>query len=303
MAAFLWREGSNGFEANDIAGILLLFGLGLLLILKKGRFFKRENPLEPEQQLKEKNAVSNRKKRNQCPVCGGKLSWPRVRVKVNDGVVCALCKLFVSVPELTTVKEIAAYREINEQRFREFKKTTEITEFMRETVTIDDTRQYFYVGKAEKVIQSLTLVCAFQEVESYNVEMVGERTVVKSKWMLVRTLIGALLMGRKGAILGAASSNYKIKTVGGIKVVHINMRMPSGQKTISAYNAPEGLTRFLDYCIEAREAAIEAELALRQKKAKTGSAADKLMKWKALFDQGVITQSEFEAMKAQLLKL
>lgn len=227
-----------------------------------------------------------------CDVCGAKIGIGS-KIKVLNGVVCGHCGCFVSTPATATLEALSECRRRNEERLALFTKTEKMGGGLFQTVTLDQTHQWFFFGK-EKDLPYKPRIYAFDEVERYEVERVGQKTVTKSKGGIGRAVAGGILAGPVGAVVGAATAKQETTTTGGVAVFRVFLRTPAGEKMMSFTNPPAGLPAFLDSCMA---------LSQKQQGAVKPSAADELLKWKALLDQGAITQEEFEVQKKRLLNL
>ncbi|MFN2925391.1 SHOCT domain-containing protein [Lachnospiraceae bacterium YH-ros2228] len=164
-------------------------------------------------------------------------------------------------------------------------------------MTIDDTHRLFYIGNEKiwrKSIQN-PVVYSFDEVVSYNKEIVGQKIQTKKKGGITRALVGGAIAGPAGALIGAGTAKTETKTTGGQEKLNIEVNAYGGHKTVSIFQAPAGLTNFLDNII-AQEKHPESTVA-----SSGFSVADELLKYKQLLDAGVITQEEFDEQKKKLL--
>ncbi len=229
-----------------------------------------------------------------CPICGEKLGFGS-KVKVRDGEICTMCSRISSSCATSGIEELRELWENNHSRYAAFQRTNELKSLASMPVTIDDTHEWFYFGKEGKT-KVEPVINAFSEVEGYEFEMVGGKTVTKSKGGVGRALVGGALLGPVGAVVGAGTSKKETKTVGGVHILKIELRTAGGRAIVNISNPPAGLTAFLDQCIDAKD---EAESTM----VSGASEADELLKWKSLLDQGVISEDEFKAKKKQLLGL
>ena len=136
---------------------------------------------------------------------------------------------------------------------------------------------------------------AFNEVDGYMFEVVGQKTVTKKKGGITRALIGGAIAGPAGALIGSITAKQDSKTIDGMSVLKINFLTYAGKNQRTCSSPPAGFTNFLDDCMT-----ISREVA-EQQHTTTNSSADEIVKFKALLDQGIITQEEFDMKKKQLL--
>lgn len=164
---------------------------------------------------------------------------------------------------------------------------------MSETITIDSTNQLFIFGDISKM-KFTPIFYAFNEVDGYEFEIVGQKTVTKKKGGLTRALVGGAIAGPVGALVGSVTAKEETKTTGGKSILKVNFITYSGKNQRICSNAPTGFTNFLDDCM-----AIEAIT----QPTNISSSADEIIKFKELLDKGIITLEEFDAKKKQLLGL
>lgn len=229
---------------------------------------------------------------SKCSICGDKIGIG-LKVKARDGEICPLCARICASAATLSIDEINRLWEANHNRVLRFSTTNELKGFGTMPVTIDDVHKWFYFGREGKV-KAEPIINAFDDVEGYEYETVGGKTVTKSKGGISRALVGGALLGPVGAVVGASTSKKETKTVGGVNLLKVTFNSMGGRKTISLSNPPAGLTEFLDHCINEKE---ETSNVVSQ----VSSEADELAKWKGLLDQGIISPEEFEQKKKQLL--
>lgn len=230
-----------------------------------------------------------------CPVCGGKIGLLN-KVKTSDGEICPSCAAICPSHATRTTMEIQKYWEINHARWAHFTVTQVLKSLVSDCITIDSTHRLFVFGDVKKLKEE-PIVFGFDEVESYQNELIGGKTVTKKKGGITRAVIGGAIAGPVGAIVGSSTAKSETKTTGGIRMTMVNFDTYAGKVQRASAHYPTGFTEFLDRCIAEAPAknAPDAPAAV--------SAADEILKYKALLDQGILTPEEFEAKKAQLLGL
>ncbi|HHU64252.1 MAG TPA: DUF4428 domain-containing protein [Clostridiales bacterium] len=232
-----------------------------------------------------------------CPICGDKIGI-LLKSKTSDGIICNYCATICPSVSTTSTNEIKEYWRENHKRFSSFIKTSELSSFMypNETITIDDNHMLFYIGK-EKKLKKEPIVYKYEEVDSYELEEVGGKTVTKKKGGITRAIIGGAIAGPAGAIVGAATAKSETKRVGGTTILKVKIELPYGLKTLSFFNTSSKIKEFFDKCMNVNKTKNQSNDEQKQ----FFSVADELIKLKALLDSGVITSEEFEAKKKQLL--
>lgn len=232
-----------------------------------------------------------------CPICGEKIGMLS-KAKTSDGVICTLCSFICSDSATRPISEIEKYWNINHERWEKFSATQELNGFASETITIDDANGFFVFGDIKKVKRE-PVVFSFDEVDSYDMETVGGKTVTKKKGGITRAVVGGVIAGPVGALVGSGTAKEETKTVGGKTNIKVHFVTYAGKKTRESTIYPAGFTAFLDRCITESEAKTKAPTA----SAAPNSAADEILKFKGLLDAGIITSEEFAAKKKELLGL
>lgn len=185
-----------------------------------------------------------------CPICGGKVS-ALVTHTLTDGTICGTCDRVGSNTVMASVNDFKTAWAENHKRFIEFKVTMEISTFASAHLFIDQTHQWFYLYKKAKVpakldINQEPIVVAFDEVEDYTLEIVGQKTITKKKHGLGRAVVGGALLGGVGAVVGAATASEESKTTGGIDLLTLNVNLQGLRTKITAASPPPQCSDFLD---------------------------------------------------------
>lgn len=139
--------------------------------------------------------------------------------------------------------------------------------------------------------------------------------VAITKGGLGRAIVGGLLFGGVGAIVGGVTGTKTTNQ----RITEYRIRITLNHPTIKErmiYILPKGGTvkatasAFLKYTDEAKKILTildsivnESKPASNEQPALQTSAADEIMKFKQLMDNGIISTEEFEAKKKQLLNL
>jgi hypothetical protein len=218
-------------------------------------------------------------------------------MKTSDGAICARCVSISASYATQSTDTIKGYWDTNRARWSVFEATQTLKSFASDCITIDDTHRFFILGDIKKA-KVEPIVFSFDEVDSYEFETVGGKTVTKKKGGITRAIVGGAIAGPVGAVIGSGTAKEETKTTGGIKMVKIHFTTHAGKVERMSRNYPLGFTDFLDRCIDEAKGASAG-----QATAPAASAADEILKYKALLDQGIITDDEFQAKKTQLLGL
>ena len=227
-----------------------------------------------------------------CPICGEKIPM-LTKAKTSDGVICfrcaSICASYATLPT-TTIK---SYWDINKARWNTFTATQILKSFASGAVTIDETHRFFIFGNVKK-LKVRPIVYSFDEVEGYEFETVGGKTEIKTKGSLTRAMVGGVIAGPVGAIVGSTTAKQEVKTVGGMQLIKVRLKTYAGIIYQTSSNCTMGFTGFLDRCMEESQNSSGESVS-------SISAADEILKYKALRDEGIITEEEFQKKKSQLL--
>lgn len=227
---------------------------------------------------------------NYCPICKTKLGISN-KTKVADGLTCGYCASIMSSFQTASIKQIQDCWEENSRRFKNFTETSRLSNMGSKIVVIDDNYRQFYITQAK--LKVTPIIYMYSEVEGFYFEAVGEKNVTVKKGGVGRAVVGGALFGGVGALVGATTAKQETKTVGGIRVMKLQINAFYGRKTVIISSPPVGFSEFLNNCT-----AIKSNVA----QPSNFSTADELLKFKALLDQGAITQEEFDEQKIALLK-
>ena len=230
-----------------------------------------------------------------CPICGQKIGF-MLKSQVSDGVICSVCASICPSHPTKTILDMQNYWNTNKERQKIFSPTQKLKSLMSEVVTIDFTNKLFVLGDISKM-KVTPIFYSFDEVDGYEFEVQGQKTVTKKKGGITRAIVGGAIAGPVGALVGSGTAKEETQTTGGIRVLKIDFNTHAGKTNRLCSNVPTGFTNFLDECMAGKEEKNE------QQSQPINSFADEIVKFKVLLDQGIITQEEFDAKKKQLLGL
>ena len=227
-----------------------------------------------------------------CPICGEKIGF-LLKSKASDGDICSTCAMICSSHETKTIETLKNYWKINAEREKIFTQTQLLSSFNGGTLSIDSTHELFAFGNVTKAKVS-PIFYHFNEVDSYDIEIVGQKTITRKRGGITRALVGGALFGGVGAMVGSNTAKEETKQVGGTKILRVNMVTYAG-KCQHVSIPSQNILAFLDECLlEKDNNDVQQTVAC---------SADEIIKYKNLLDQGIITQEEFDAKKKQLLDL
>ena len=248
-----------------------------------------------------------------CSVCNKEVGLNRFQI-ANKEWICPECfkkcngfKLTKPIKNMTVddIKMAMSAKEANVQKIAEFNPTKKISTYME----FDDENKKWLVpgmfgGKTHSKVYDYSDIVDF--------ELLEDGTSI-SKGGLGRAIVGGALLGGVGAVVGGVTGGKKSKNICNnlqIKITVNDMNNPAvfvkflytetkkdswSYKTI--YKAAQECLSILQLiCDLQQQNNVPAEQ-------QPSSAADEILKYKSLLDNGIVTQEEFEAKKKQLLGL
>lgn len=256
-------------------------------------------------------------KQENCPVCGNQVKG-LFKLKIKDGALCQQCAQKINMDNsmipyqsIDDMKAHLAYREQNQIAFDNFVVSREIYaggHYFR----VDETKKLWYSSNQKQPINPP--IFRFDEIVDYEFSEDGE-TVTKGG--LGRAAVGGLLFGGVGAVVGGVTGGKKSKTI--VKSMKIRISLKNKYTTSCEielvspgtdckaggfiYNTNKQVANNLISLLDSMTSQAQAAPSEQASAAPQASAADEIMKFKNLLDNGVITQEEFDAKKKQLLGL
>lgn len=179
--------------------------------------------------------TSTEVKKGHCPICGEKIHKSS-QVQLSDGVICVKCGRICNHSLLATVKDVENAWNIVHSRWYNFDAKIKVSNLGSGTIMIDTVQQCAYLSNGKKGFDPV--VFAFSEVESYEIQTVGQKTVTRKKGGVGRAVVGGVLFGGVGAVVGAATAKEETKIEGGISLLNVNLNINGLKTTIPLYNPP-----------------------------------------------------------------
>ena len=259
-----------------------------------------------------------------CAICGKEIgAITRSPYKIEDQYICGPCSIKLEKRGLTfsnkdqfTIAGAKAMLQEQEEKIKAFNGDIKIVDFV------------YFDTKAQKfALPKKSLLGKVKDLDIYDYEDLIDFELLEDgdsqlKGGVGRAAVGGALFGGVGAIVGASTRHKAKKTCTylQIKLTLKDLECPTAYidfintetkkdgliyKTMF-HSAQEAMSAFNVVCQTVRESQAELEN-------QTGggmdqgetmpSAADEIMKFKNLCDQGIISEEEFEAKKKQLLGL
>ena len=249
-----------------------------------------------------------------CLICGKTMGAFSAQVFIADGFICSDCWTKAGMNcslndtaagrnyDSNNIKKMIAYREKNQTLIEKFEPTSRVGQFF-----FDDRTQTFIINKRNGQKE----LYAYNQVVDYELLEDGE-TVTKGG--LGRAVAGGLMFGGAGAIVGGITGHKKSKSICKSLKIKITLRNSPKQTEYIDFITSETKTSSFIYKTAYKSAQdVLSALQLVIDKANTDaaeepaptelSAADEILKYKRLLDEGIITEDEFNAKKTQLLNL
>lgn len=233
-----------------------------------------------------------------CVVCGKKLGLFSNKVSISDGVVCSDCLNSAGMSTLSNgdtydqqfVKALIDSRQNLANNFSS-------TSFVSPHLEIDEKNKAFKIGND---------IFAYDNLLSFELIENGESI---TKGGLGRAVAGGLLFGGVGAVVGGVTGRKKSKEV--CKSLRLRVSIKNAHTNIVYINFITSETKMGSFiynvsmdsaqrCIAALETINDFN---QNSNSQSISVADEIIKFKNLLDQGIITQTEFETKKKELLSL
>lgn len=258
--------------------------------------------------------------KKQCGVCQKPLGLTSLKAKLIDGIVCHKCWTKAGLDtrpnvlargtsnqyNVDTVREMLAVKAENQALIDNFVPTKKIKK-----VAFDDKNHYLLIQRKRNDAE----IYRYDQLVSYELLEDGESV---SKGGLGRAAVGGVLFGGVGAIVGSVTGGKKTKSNCTSLEVKVTIRNSPRQTLYLQFITIETPKRGIVYKSmykAAQDTMAALQLAIESVNDKTTqentenadkmtiSAADEILKFKQLLDEGIITADEFAAKKKQLLDL
>lgn len=238
-----------------------------------------------------------------CAVCGKELGLLSGKAKISDGAVCTNCLSGAGISMLSNAlsynqQSIKELINVRKALVNNFSKTKSVGTY----ISVDENNKAFKIGRD---------IFAYDNLLSFELLEDGQSI---TKGGLGRAVAGGLLFGGVGAIVGGITGGKKSKGICNSMKLRVSLKNAHTDVVYINFIATETKTSSFIYktaqdsaqkCITALETINDINQSNHVEYANVevhnDSAADEIIKFKALLDQGIITQEEFETKKKQLL--
>lgn len=244
-----------------------------------------------------------------CGICGAKIGLKKVLIQ-GGNYLCYDCVKAAGFHPLSWTGNMKTSLSEIQNRINGSNDTTNITEM---TVTqsvgnifmVDDQNRLWRTQ--DQLGMHRSIIHRFEDIIYYELLEDGD---LQTKGGLGSALAGGLAFGAAGAIVGASVG--KKKTIANcssmsIKITLNNMNTPVENVNLLQMKVSKASAAYKKAYAQAQEILsllkIMTSSEKNQEVSKTAaSATDEILKFKNLFDAGIITQEEFEKKKQQLLE-
>lgn len=255
-------------------------------------------------------------KKETCCIC----NTNEGKYTISDGTVCKecfkKCGIFLmfdfDLKKKQKVDVLAAIEKCEENTMlqKSFVTTKMVGDYF---IEVDENKKLWLIPDGFLGTRVNPIIYKFSDVVSFELIEDGE-TVTETKGGLGRAIVGGALFGGVGAVVGGVTGKRKSETkttvdklqvkitVKSIKdpIIYIDLIKKEVKKESSTYkkalsNAQQ-IISLLDIMMKSTAEGTETENVIETK-----SVADEIREYKALMDEGIITQEEFENKKRNLL--
>lgn len=241
-------------------------------------------------------------KKEICSICNGSEGSK----KLQDGYICKNC-MQKCVPFITAmswngisverVRKALRASERNQQLQEKFCPTKKIGKY----ISFDENNQLWASGIFD-------IIFRYDEIISF--ELLEDGDVV-SKGGLGNAVVGGMLFGGVGAIVGGVTGKKKSKMEVrelALKIVTRNEMCPQVFiNFLTTGPIKSGSLVYNGYKASAQQIITQLTVIMdnlqRKEETRAYIGADEIMKYKKLYDEGILSQEEFEAKKKQILGL
>lgn len=249
-----------------------------------------------------------------CSVCGGEAGLNRHRI-ADKKWMCSSCfrKANIKVGSISnpiksmTVEDIKNAIEKQSDN-KNVLATFTPTKRIGDKVEFDDNKKQWLILSAYRGKRDKSTVYNYKDILDFELLEDGETV---SQGGLGRALVGGALFGGTGAIVGGVTGKRKNKDVITslrIKITLRDINNPVEYIDFITFKTKKNSFLYKDLYNQAQECLSTLQLICDQLEqteksdvVNCSSAADEIRKFKELFDEGIITQEEYDAKKKELL--
>ncbi|SFN71719.1 SHOCT domain-containing protein [Proteiniclasticum ruminis] len=247
-----------------------------------------------------------------CLACDKPMGVFTGKVQVSDGYICIECwtkaGLDSSINSLSSgkqyhgeaIKEMIKMKEKNQVLVDQFNATKKVG-----VISFDDHTRTLVIKKSKKDTN------LYNYGQLLNFELLEDGETI-TKGGLGRAVAGGLLFGGVGAVVGGVTGGKKTKGVCNSLQIKITLRNSPRQTVYLPFITTSTKTSSFIYktmyksaqdTLSALQLAVDMVDSSETEQVNSVSEADEILKFKNLFDNGVISEEEFNAKKKQLLGL
>lgn len=254
-----------------------------------------------------------------CMICGNEIGGLTGKMKLKDGYVCKSCfkglgvttkDIMLASEKTMTLEEFRGYLEKRDDDLT-YAENFEPTDVIGGIAKFNDDEKVVLLSDGSHLKDKPSNYTRFDYSQVVDYEVLENGSTI-AKGGLGRAAVGGILFGGAGAIVGAATRKQKSLCESlQVKVTVKGYRDPAF--FIKLITTPTKTDGFVYKAVTetAQKLASKLELIVEENKssnaqqnASTASSpdpADQIRKFKALIDDGIISQEEFDQKKKQLL--
>ncbi len=252
-----------------------------------------------------------------CPVCGEPVSG-MMNIKIQNKVrLCKSCSKKCDIEQskrkfmtAEDIKEHIRFREENAKLYQNFHPTNGKKGFGDEILEDSNMCRWCVRPWGNFLGPEIPTLYRYEDIVSC--ELIQDDGNAVSKGGLGGAVVGGALFGGVGAVVGSTASKKKIITR--VKDIHVTVTLNHPyHSSLMIFAMPYGQTvstespMYTAYINTGRELVAFFETMMAKSKPSSNatiqghSDADEIRKFKALLDEGIITQEQFEMKKKQIL--
>lgn len=255
------------------------------------------------------------KKRDTCLNCNKEIGFGKY--KISDGYICYDCyklcgysfKTPIAAKTLSNIKNDIIKQEDYKKQLSEFT----VTKRVGTLIEFDEEKRLWIIPDGFRGSKKKPRIYSFDDIVEY--ELLEDGNTI-TKGGLGRAVVGGVLFGGVGAIVGGVTGGKKSNSVvNSLKIkitindfqtpaIFINLITTKTKSSSSVYKmAYEQAQQILSVfaIIQKQNESVQNDINNTESNNLTFSAADEILKFKSLLDQGIITKEEFDEKKKQLL--
>ncbi|WP_270943101.1 SHOCT domain-containing protein [Romboutsia lituseburensis] len=247
-------------------------------------------------------------KKETCSIC----KKEQTKIKLSDGNICGSCLRESGLFPITkpvknyTIEDIHSFISSNNKN-KEYVENFNVTKKIGTYIEFDDKNKQWLIPDGFNGKKKNPKIYSYKDIIEFELLEDGDTV---SKGGLGRAIAGGVLLGGVGAVVGGVTGKRKTKSVVNslkIKITLDDINVPNRYiDLIKVKTKTSSLIYKTSYKLAQEIISTLAVIVENNEKNSTEnnitySAADEIIKFKNLLDNGIITQNEFDIKKKELL--